>query len=783
MFQISPRIGVFICRCGRNIAEIIDLNEVIQEIQKVKDVICVETNTFMCSLPGQSLLQKKIKELSLNRIVIAACSLKVHKTMFETVLENARLNPYLLDIANIREQCSWVHQSNPKEATKKAISLIKGAIYKARNLQSLENIRQPVKKNVLVIGGGIAGISSSISLAKSGYNVFLLEKDFTIGGNMVKLVKTYPDEECAMCCISPLMTEVAQNPNITLYTGSELKNWSGSVGNFSVTIQHNPRYVDPEKCLACGNCEVVCPVNIPDEWNCNLGTQKAIHRAFPEAVPNAFYIDKDHCLFLKRTNKDSKVCQKCLKNCSGNAINFDDEPTETDHEVGAIIVTTGHKDYDPSVKPQLGYGRYKDVITIMQCARLLDINGPTKGAFRRPSDGQIPKRVIFLQCVGSRDEKPSGHTYCSKVCCMSALKYSSMIKKGYKTDVIISYTDIRATGFGENYYRYVQDLGVRFIRGKVSDVYKENNSLFVRLEDTLSCKMLELEADLIVLSTALEPSLGTVDICKNLGLLTTEDSFVKEDHLKLRPINTSVRGIYAAGTALGPKDIAESVSQASGAASKVEEILRKGIIEIPPEIAFIYPEKCTGCGLCIEVCPYHAIEKINNVIYVKPLICTGCGACVPECPEDALDLTHLMESQLLAQIDGILSEIDSEPIIIAFLEKDIAYSAADNAGIKKIQYPPNIRIINVPSTAYIKFKHLLYAFEKGATGILLGEGPEEGPVGKVVPIMEERIKEYEKKLDDKGIDPFRLWFNKIYITEGEKLVDIFRTFTSSLEED
>ncbi len=783
MFEISPRIGVFICRCGRNIAEIIDLKEVINEIKKVKDVVCVETNTFMCSLPGQSLLQNKIKQLSLNRIVIAACSLKVHKTMFETVLENARLNPYLLDIANIREQCSWVHQTTPKEATLKAISLIKGAIHKARNLQSLENIRQPVKKNVLVIGGGIAGISSSISLAKSGYDVYLVEKEFTIGGNMVKLVKTYPDEECAMCCISPLMTEVAQNPNITLYTGSELKEWSGSVGNFSVTIEHHPRYVNSEKCLGCGNCEVECPVTIPDEWNCGLGTQKAIHRAFPEAVPNSFYIDDRHCLFLKSANKDAKICQKCLKVCSGNAINFNDKPIETNLEVGAIIVTTGHKDFDPSVKPQLGYGRYDDVITIMQCARLLDINGPTKGAFRRPSDNQIPKRVIFLQCVGSRDEKPTGHRYCSKVCCMSALKYASMIKKSYKTDVIISYTDIRATGFNENYYRYVQDLGVRFIRGKVSDVYRENGSLLVRLEDTLSGNMLELETDLVVLSTALEPSIGTMDVCKSLGLLTTEDSFIKEDHLKLRPINTSVRGIYAAGTALGPRDIAESVSQASGAASKVEEILRKDIIEIPPEIAFINPERCNKCGACIEICPYQAIEKIGDVIYIKPLVCTGCGACVPECPEGALDLTHLTERQLLSQIDGILSDKDAKPIILAFLENDIAYSAADNAGIKKIQYPFNVRIISVPSTAYIKFEHILHAFEKGATGVLLGEGPEEGPVGKVVPIMEKRIKGYEEKLDEKGIDPFKLWFNIIYITEGEKLVDLFRTFTASLEED
>ncbi len=782
MFEISPRVGVFICRCGRNIAEIINLDEVIQEIKKVKDVVCVETNTFMCSLPGQSLLQKKIMELSLNRIVIAACSLKVHKTMFETVLENARLNPYLLEIANIREQDSWVHQTNSKEATQKAISLIKGAIHKARYLQSLENIRQPVKKNVLVVGGGIAGISASISLARSGYNVFLVEKDVTIGGNMVKLVKTYPDEECAMCTISPLMTEIAQNPNITLYTGAELKEWTGSVGNFNVIIQHNPRYVDINKCLACGNCEVVCPTTVTDEWNCNLGTRKAIYRSFPEAVPNAFAIDEKNCLFLK-SSRESKVCQKCVDVCSGHAINFNEKPTTTTLEVGSIIVTTGHKDYDPSLKPNLGYNRYKDVITIMQCARLLDINGPTKGIFKRPSDNQIPKRVVFLQCVGSRDEKPSGHKYCSKICCMSALKYASMIKKGYNTDVVISYTDIRATGFNENYYRYVQDLGVRFIRGKVSDVYKENGSLTVRLEDTLSGKMLELETDLIVLSTALEPSLGTVEIAKNLGLLTTEDSFVKEDHLKLRPINTSIQGIFAAGTALGPKDIAESVSQASGAASKVEEILRKGIIEIPPEIAFVHPEKCTGCGRCIEICPYQAIEKINEIIYIKPLVCTGCGACVPECPENALDLTHLTERQLLSQIDGILSDNTMKPIILAFLESSMAYSAADNAGIKKIQYPPNIRIIAVPSTAYIKLEHILYAFEKGADGILLGEGPEEGPVGKVIPIMDERIKKYAKKLEEKGIDPFKLWFNKIYITEGEKLVDLFKTFTDSLDED
>ncbi|MHA1277254.1 MAG: hydrogenase iron-sulfur subunit [Candidatus Helarchaeota archaeon] len=790
--EFPDRIGVFICQCGKNIAEVIELDAVIEEVKTWDNVITVNSNKFMCSLPGQNLLKKMILEHSLNKIVIAACSLRVHKKMFMTALENARLNPYLLEIVNIREQCSWVNSEDPERATRKVISLIRGAVKKIEKLYPLENIRQAVKKQVLIVGGGIAGISAAISLAKTGYTIFLAEKDYSIGGNMVKLVKTYPEEECAMCTISPLMSEVGQNPNITLLSGTEPESIEGSIGNFKVTLKQYPRYVDASKCLSCGNCSEVCPTEVPDEWNLNLGTRKAIYRSFPEAVPNAFVINPKYCLYLKsRQNnpyKTTSVCQKCVEVCNPKAIDFDEKPQTHEIEVGSIIVATGHKDYDPTQKPYLGYKRFPDVLTIMQLARLLDINGPTKGKLKRPSDSKKPKSVVFLQCVGSRDEKPSGHQYCSQVCCMSAIKYASMIKKfDPNIEITICYTDIRAVGFYEEYYKYIQNQDVHFIRGKVSDVSAtpETGSILLRMEDTLTCELINMETDLLVLSTALEPSLGTIDVSNTFGLLRTEDGFIKQDHLKLRPINTNISGIFACGTAIGPADITDSVLQANSVTAKVEEILKQGIIEISPDIAVINPTSCNNCGICIKVCPYNAIETMNERVLINSLACVGCGACVPECPQNALDLNHLTQAQLKLLIGGILQDVKREdrPIILAFLESKIAYAAADDAGIKKLQYPPNIRIIQVPSTAMIPYHIIKYAFDKDADGVFLGEGPEEGPVGKAAPIVEKRIDHFEKKLEEDGIDSSRLYATKIYITEGQKLTELFKTFTRILEEE
>ncbi|NVM53198.1 MAG: hydrogenase iron-sulfur subunit [Candidatus Helarchaeota archaeon] len=786
------RIGVFICKCGKNIAEVIDLDAVIKEVGEWDNVITVKSNTFMCSLPGQNLLKKMILEHSLNKIVIAACSLRVHKKMFETVLEDARLNPYLMEIANIREQCSWVNAENPEKATRKVISLIRGAVKKTEKLYPLENIRQAVKKQVLVVGGGIAGISAALSLAKTGYSIYLTEKDYSIGGNMVKLVKTYPEEECAMCTISPLMSEVGQNPNITLLTGTIPTSINGSIGNFKVILKQKPRFIDINKCLFCGKCAEVCPAEVLDEWNLNLGTRKAIYRSFPEAVPNAFVVNPDHCLYLKshlkNLNNDTSICQKCVEICPSHAINFDEKPQTYEIEVGSIIVATGHKDYDPTQKPYLGYKRFPDILTIMQLARLLDINGPTTGKLKRPSDGKRPKSVVFLQCIGSRDEKPSGHQYCSQVCCMSAIKYASMIKKFDPTiEITICYTDIRAVGFYEEYYKYVQNQNVHFIRGKVSDVSSDpdTGSLILRMEDTLTGELIRMETQILVLSTALEPSIGTIKVANTFGLLITDDGFIKQDHLKLRPVNTNISGIFACGTALGPKDITDSVLQANSVTAKVEEILKQGIIEISPDIAVINPNKCNNCGICFEVCPYKAIERINERILINSLACVGCGVCVPECPQNALDLNHLTQEQLKLLIEGILQDVKEEdrPIILAFLESKIAYAAADEAGIKKLQYPTNIRIIQVPSTAMIPYHIIKFAFDKGADGIFLGEGPKEGPVGKAAPIVEKRTDEFEKRLEADGIDSSRLYATKIYITEGQKLTELFKTFTQILEEE
>lgn len=747
-----PSIGVFICHCGDNISGSLDIPKLKQAICN-EGVSCVEDHSYLCSVAGQSLIADRIRGMNLDRIVVAACSPGIHEWTFRECVENAGLNPYLLDIANIREQCAWV--ASDTDRIDRAIDIIRSSIYAVRHAKPLEYMSVTVEKSVIVIGGGIAGMTAALSLARQGVKVYLIEKSPTIGGNMVKIGKVFsPDrltEECALCSLAPLMGEVARNKNIELLTLSEVTGVRGHAGDFYVTVESGPMYVNAGKCTSCGRCNRVCNTMTDDEWNAALSKRKAVYRPFPQAVPGAYTIDPGAC----------RLCGKCVKECDAGAIDLTRAPEKRLLHVGAIIVATGHREHDPSEKYELGYGRLPGVITQMELARILAVNGPTQGRLEVPSTKNMPRRVVMVQCVGSRDEKPGSIPYCSKICCMTALKHASFIRDHFPdTEVFICYTDIRTPGTYENYYREVQKKGVKFIRGRVGEVIRYGESLLVRVEDTLGSGPLEIESDMVVLSCALEPSEGTVRTAKALGIGLTPEFFIREKHPKLEPVSTTSRGIFVCGTAQGPMDITESIVHARAAASRVSELVTTGSILVEPKFAVIDAEKCNGCGKCVELCPYGA-AYVNGRIAIDPLSCIGLGGCISRCPMHAISLPGNSDEELYARIDGCIR--NGEPRIIAFLDENIAYTAADNIGVNRIAYPSCIRIIRVPSIMRIEVKHLLYAFRKGVTGIFLGDGTVNASGGAIRANVSKRVEEFKKGVADAGIDPDRVYYYEAYL--------------------
>ncbi len=770
-----------------------DIPKIKQKIENLENVAVVKNANFLCSLPGQKLIREEIVKQKLDRIVIAACSPRVHRDIFRSILTNLNLNFNMVEGVNLREQCSWVHAQQPMQATEKALNLIRAGIKQAAFLQPMEKLKAEINPKIAVIGSGISGIQASLQLSKLNHKVFLIEKNSTIGGNMPKLVKIYPENECALCVLSPLMNEVNNNSNIRIYTNTSVLEIQGSLGNFSIKITTSPRYIDENKCLNCGSCEKICPQQVIDEWNCKMGFRRAIFREFPEASPNTFSINPASCLNFTRSNEQKtgemsftfeQKCSLCTDTCKVGAINFSEIPKTTIIDVGAILIATGHKEFDATVKFQYGFSIFPDVITMMQLARLIDINGPNHGILQCPSSHKIPKEIVFIQCVGSRDEKPSGHKYCSVVCCSASLKYSYIIKDLYPSSKItICYIDLRAPGFLENYYRQIQDSGVNFIRGRASEVIKNpaGQNLLVRVEDTLLRQVRALPADLVVLATAMEPSTGSIDIGQKLKLFTTEDGFIEEIHPKLRPTETSLKGVYVCGTANGPKDITQSVTQAQAAAAKIHAMLGSGNIEIEPNIAYVREEQCNRCGECIPVCPTSALQLNQNQVVINPLLCSGCGRCVSACPKNSLDLFKMSRDELRSLIEGILFKggDDNAPKIIVFSEEEISYRVVDQAGMRKKSYPTSIHIIKVPVIELIDEKIIQYTFALGADGIILLNDPQ--PNDALVQ-LDSRIEKVQNNLERIGIDSMRLSRNTIYLPEVEKIIKLFKVFNEIIEE-
>jgi heterodisulfide reductase subunit A len=652
-----PRIGVYICHCGLNIAGVVDVDKVTEYAKSLPDVMITRNYTYMCSEPGQRMIQEDIKTRNLERIVIATCSPRMHEETFQKTIAEAGLNPYLLEIVNLREHVSWAHGSDPEKATEKAKALVRMGVARARLLEPLEKRKVSVKKSVLVVGGGIAGIQASLDLANAGFKVFLVEKAPSIGGRMAQLDKTFPTLDCSACILTPKMVDVAKHSNVKLLTNSEVTEVKGFVGNYEVSIVQKPRYVDEKKCVGCELCAKVCPVKVPDEFNEGLSQTRAISIYSPYAVPKIATINPKHCLRL-RFNKN--VCGKCAEVCTAKAVKFKQRSKTIQVKVGGVIIAVGSEVFDAFKVPEFGYGRYKNVVSNIEFERVLNASGPTEGKVLCPQNDEPPKTVVFVQCVGSRDKR--FHEYCCRVGCMATLKQAILTREklGKDVNIYVCFNDMRAFGKGyDEFYRRARDLDINFVAGLPSDIRSDANGLLhFDVYDKATNKLLEIRPDLVVLANGLVPNSDLGKISTLFHALRGADGFLLEIHPKLRPLESVMAGVFLAGACQGPKDIPDTVAQASGAAAKVIDLLASGEIELEPLKAVVNKDLCSGCRMCESVCPFVAIEmKSENVEGAEKLraevveaMCQGCGLCVSTCPTNAIKMQHYTDEQVVAQV-------------------------------------------------------------------------------------------------------------------------------------
>ncbi len=660
------RIGVFVCHCGTNISAAVDVEAVSEGLKNESGVVFSANYRYMCSQSGQDIIKNAIAEHKLTGIVVCSCSPGMHETTFRKAAQSAGLNPYMVEIANIREQCSWVHKDKAA-GTEKAIILGKAAIAKVNLNVPLTPGESPVTKRALVIGGGIAGIQAALDIADAGFPVDIVETKPTIGGKMAQLDKTFPTLDCAACILTPKMVDAAQNENIRIFSYSEVWEVGGFVGNFTVKIKKKARYVKEDLCTGCGVCTEKCPVkNVPNEFNLNMDNRRAIYIPFAQAVPKVATIDPDYCNMLKNGK-----CGLCSKICAAGAVDYTQKDEIIEEKYGAIVCATGYNPIGMEKFDEFAYSLSKDVITSLEFERLTNAAGPTGGRLLRPSDGKRPRKIVFVQCVGSRCEANAGKgkEYCSKICCMYTAKHAMLIRDKYPdTEVYVFYIDVRTPGkgFDEFYRRAVEEYGVHYIKGMVGKVTPEGDKLKVRGADLIENRQVIIDADLVVLAAAIEPDKSARHLASMLTASMDTNGFFTEAHPKLRPVESPTAGVFLAGACQGPKDIPETVSQAGAAGAKVIGLLAKDKLTGNPCVAHSDELMCNGCSSCERVCPYGAVTYIDKefrmpdkttairrVASVNEAVCKGCGACTVACPSGAMDLKGFADRQIIAEVDAI----------------------------------------------------------------------------------------------------------------------------------